>query len=139
MKVWVGLDSNNDGVPDYNDELLASTTEEQMNHCDITNPCRHLPWSSRTAAAARVTNGTNPLETYSIATAVVPGGGGNGLSINGPAATTGTPVSPTSAGTCRSFRCSTGDVAYAGFDVGAANAPATSVPGRSRSRVPSTT
>jgi hypothetical protein len=64
LKIWVGLDSNNDGVPDYNDELLcASTTEEELNYCDITNPDAGTYWaSSRTAAGGTGdNNGINPV------------------------------------------------------------------------------
>jgi len=121
--IYVGLDSNHNGVPDFDDETLCvSNTEVELNYCSISHPDAGTYWvfinNVRTGLAD-----DDPqivLDTYRIATAVVADAPSAGLQIGGPATTTGAPVDldlnwdlPT---------MPTDDVVYGAFDVGAGNA-----------------
>ena len=122
--IYVGRDTNGNGVPDFADETCA---------------CRTPKWNSTTAASrilipagigcssptcAPGSTDDDPTvitDTFRIATAVVPGSGGSGLQIAGPASTTGVPVALDINWNLPPM--TTGDVVYGGFDVGAGNAP----------------
>ncbi len=126
LKIWIGVDSNNNGQPDYNDELLcSSTTEEELNYCDISNPDPGNYWVVFQDGRGIISdnNGYNPTETFQIATAVVPEGDAGSLTINGPASTTGNPMSLDINWNLSQLDLHNGDVVYGGFDVGASNAP----------------
>lgn len=126
LKIWIGVDANNDGVPDYNDELLcSSTTEEELNYCDITNPDPGNYWVIFQDGRGGLSDGTgfNPTESFRIATAAVPEGDAGNLAIVGPATTTGSPVNLDVDWDLSKLNLQSGDVAYGGFDVGAGNAP----------------
>jgi subtilisin family serine protease len=126
LKIWIGLDANNDGQPDYaNETLCSSTTEEELNYCDIDNPDAGTYWVifQDSRGVLSDDNGNNPSEVYQFATAVVPAGDAGNLAINGPASTTGNPVDLDVNWNLSQLALQTGDVAYGGFDVGAANAP----------------
>ena len=85
--IYIGLDSNNNGVPDFDDETLCvSNTELELNYCSITHPDADLCVST----ARRIVDGEP--SRHRIATAIVPEAGGAGLQIAGPASTTGAPV-----------------------------------------------
>jgi subtilisin family serine protease len=122
--IYVGLDANHNGVPDFDDETLCvSNTEVELNYCSISHPDAGSYWvfinNVRTGLSDY--DPETILDTYRIATAVVPESGASGLQIGGPASTDGTPVDldvnwnlpPMAAG----------DVVYGAFDVGAAAAP----------------
>ena len=122
--IWLGLDSNNNGVPDFDAETLCvSNTEVELNYCDISSPDPGTYWifigNDRTGLTDD--DPTDPLDTYRIATAVVPGTGGSGLQIAGPASTTGAPVALDVNYTLPAM--ATDDVVYGAFDVGLGNAP----------------
>jgi subtilisin family serine protease len=126
LKIWIGLDSNNDGQIDYvNETLCSSTTEEELNYCDISNPDSGNYWVVFQDARGTLSDnsGLNPTETFQIATAVVPAADEGSLTINGPASTTGNPVNLDVDWNLAKLNLQTGDVAYGGFDVGAGNAP----------------
>ena len=122
--IYIGLDSNNNGVPDFDDETLCvSSTELELNYCSITHPDAGNYWVFISNVRGGLSDGDPEiiLDTYRIATAIVPEAGGTGLQIAGPASTTGAPVDldvnwnlPPMA---------TGDVIYGGFDVGPASTP----------------
>ncbi len=122
--LYVGIDSNNDGQPDFTNELLCmSGTEVELNYCDITHPDPGTYWvfvnNDRTGLADY--DPEVVLDSYRIATAVVPGSSDGSISVVGPASTTGTPVNLDVNWNLPSMN--DGDVAYGGFDVGAGNAP----------------
>lgn len=122
--VYIGLDANDNGEMDYEDEVLCiSTTEVELNYCSLTRPDAGKYWifvnNVRTGLADLEPE--DIVDTYRIATAVVPGSFGNDLQIGGPASTTGTPVDLDVNWTLPPM--APGDVAYGAFDVGAANAP----------------
>jgi subtilisin family serine protease len=122
--IYVGRDSNGNGVPDYADETLCvSNTEVELNYCSISHPDPGTYWVLITDVRTGLTDDdpTVITDTFRIATAVVPGSGGSGLQVVGPAATTGVPVALDLNWTLPPMTA--GDVVYAGFDVGAGNAP----------------
>lgn len=124
--IFVGIDSNGDGLPDHDNELLCeSSTEVELNYCDITNPDPGKYWVLFASVRGGLSDnsGENPSDTYRIATAVVPGSGTGGLAINGPASTTGAPVNLDVDWNLSQLQLHTDDVVYGGFDVGAGNAP----------------
>lgn len=125
LSIWIGLD-NGDGVPDYvNETICSSVTLEELNYCDITNPDPGNYWVIFQDARGTLgdNNGTYPIESYTVATAVVPGSGNGSLSIGGPSASTGNPVNLDVNWDLSQMQMQPGDVAYGGFDVGAPNAP----------------
>jgi subtilisin family serine protease len=122
--VYIGLDSNHDGMPDFDDELLCvSNTEVELNYCSISHPDAGTYW----VFVNNVRTGLSDydpeiiLDTYRIATAVVPGSGSGGLQVGGPASTTGTPVDLDLNWNLPGL--ATDDVVYGAFDVGDAAAP----------------
>lgn len=122
--IYIGLDSNGNGVPDFADETLCiSNTEVELNYCSISHPDAGRYWvfinNVRTGLADYEPD--DIVDTYRLATAVVPGTSSTDLQIAGPSGTDGTPVPldvnwnlPTMA---------TDDVVYGAFDVGLGNAP----------------
>jgi len=84
--IYIGLDSNNNGVPDFDDETLCvSNTELELNYCSITHPDAGNYWVFINNVRGGLSDGepTDILDTYRIATAVVPAAGGTGV-IHGP-------------------------------------------------------
>ncbi|HAT42259.1 MAG TPA: peptidase S8 [Rheinheimera sp.] len=123
MTIYVGRDSNGNGKADPAEELLCqSNTEIELNYCSITHPDAGSYW----IAYSNVRTGSGDFEeidiqdSYKIATAVVPQSA-NALTVQGPASTDGTPVTIDLGWNINNFE--TGDVAYAGFDVGPETAP----------------
>jgi hypothetical protein len=124
LTIYIGLDSNHNGVPDFDDETLcASNTEVELNYCSISNPDAGTYWVFINNVRTGLSDNTGEivLDTFRVATAVVPGNGAAGLQVAGPASTTGAPVDldvnwnlPPMA---------TNDVIYGGFDIGTAAAP----------------
>ncbi|HEX6832496.1 MAG TPA: S8 family serine peptidase, partial [Rudaea sp.] len=122
--IYIGLDSNSNGVPDFDDETLCiSNTEVELNYCSITHPDAGHYWVFINNVRTGLADGDPQviLDTYRIATAVVPQAGGVGLQVAGPAATTGAPVALDLNWNLPSM--ATDDVVYGGFDVGLGNAP----------------
>ncbi|GAA0720020.1 S8 family serine peptidase [Dokdonella soli] len=124
LTIYVGIDSNGTGVPDFtNETLCVSNTEVELNYCSISHPDAGRYWVFINNVRGGLADGdpTIILDTYRLATAVVPETPGVGVQVSGPASTTGAPVDldlnwnlPPMA---------TDDVAYAAFDVGLGNAP----------------
>jgi subtilisin family serine protease len=122
--IYVGLDSNNNGQPDFDDETLCvSNTEVELNYCSISHPDAGSYWVFINNVRTGLSDGDPQiiLDTYRIATAVVPGVAGTGLQVSGPASTTGTPIDLDLNWTLPSMN--TDEVVYGAFDVGAGNAP----------------
>ncbi len=122
--VYIGIDSNHNGVPDFDDETLCiSNTEVELNYCSISHPDAGTYWifinNVRTGLADY-----DPqiiLDTYRIATAVVPGTSSSSLQVTGPASTTGAPADLDVNWSLPPM--ATGDVMYGAFDVGDGAAP----------------
>ncbi len=122
--IYVGLDSNGNGVPDFADETLCiSNTEVELNYCSISHPDAGRYWVLISNVRTGLGDGDpdDILDTYRIATAVVPGAGGTGLQVSGPASTDGTPVALDLGWSLSAM--ATDDVVYGAFDVGLGNAP----------------
>jgi len=122
--IYIGLDSNGNGVPDFDDETLCvSNTEVELNYCSISHPDAGTYWVFINNVRTGLSDGDPEviLDTYRIATAIVPGTSGTGLQVSGPVSTTGAPVDLDLNWTLPSMV--TDDVVYGAFDVGAANAP----------------
>jgi subtilisin family serine protease len=122
--LYVGIDSNNDGQPDFANELLCmSGTEVELNYCDISHPDPGKYWVFVNNDRTGLADGDPEVitDSYRIATAVVPGSSDGSLAVSGPAATTGTPVNLDVNWNLPVL--SDGDVVYGAFDVGAGNAP----------------
>jgi subtilisin family serine protease len=122
--VYIGIDSNDNGLPDFDDETLCiSNTEVELNYCSLSHPDAGTYWifvnNVRTGLADY-----DPqviLDTYRIATAVVPETPSTNLQVTGPASTTGTPVNLDVNWNLPSM--ATDDVLYGAFDVGDGAAP----------------
>ena len=122
--IYIGRDSNGNGVPDFDDETLCvSTTEVELNYCSISHPDPGTYWVFINNVRTGLSDGDPQiiLDTYRIATAVVPGTGGSGLQLTGPASTSGTPVDLDVNWNLPAM--ATNDVLYGAFDVGSADAP----------------
>jgi subtilisin family serine protease len=122
--VYVGLDSNDNGEMDYEDELLcASNTEVELNYCSLTQPDAGRYWVLINNARTGLVDfdPEEVVDTYRIATAIVPGSVTDDLQISGPAATTGVPIDLDVNWTLPPLAA--GEVVYGGFDAGSANAP----------------
>jgi hypothetical protein len=73
--IYIGLDSNNNGVPDFDDETLCvSNTELELNYCSISHPDAGNYWVFINNVRGGLSDGDPEiiLDTYRIATAVVP-------------------------------------------------------------------
>lgn len=122
--IYIGIDSNGNGQPDWDDETLCvSNTEVELNYCSISNPDPGQYWIFINNVRTGLADGDPQiiLDTYRIATAVVPLTGGSGLQVAGPASTTGTPADLDVNWNLPAM--ATDDVVYGAFDVGAGNAP----------------
>ena len=122
--IHLGLDSDGDNQPDFDDETLCiSNTEVELNYCSITHPEAGRYWAFVNNVRTGLSDGDPEvvIDTYRLAIAVVPGSGGSGLQLRGPATTTGEPVDLDVDWTMPGVPV--GSVLYGGFDVGAANAP----------------
>lgn len=122
--IYVGLDSNGNGQPDFDDETLCiSNTEVELNYCSITHPDAGQYWVfiNNVRTGAYDDEPVDFVDTYRIATAVVPASSNGDFTVQGPGSTTGEPVELDLTWSLTDM--SEGDVAYGGFDVGAGNAP----------------
>lgn len=122
--IYIGRDTNGNGVPDFADETLCvSNTEVELNYCSISHPDAGTYWVFINNVRTGLPDGdpTIVLDTYRIATAVVPEAGGSGLQVTGPASTSGAPVDLDVNWNLPSM--ATDDVVYGAFDVGSADAP----------------
>ena len=122
--IYVGLDSNGNGEPDFDDETLCiSNTEVELNYCSISHPDAGHYWVFIDNVRTGLADGDPQviLDTYRIATAVVPGTAGSGVLLSGPASTSGVPVDLDLSWNLPAL--ATDDVVYAAFDVGLGNAP----------------
>ena len=122
--IYIGLDSNGNGVPDFADETLCiSNTEVELNYCSISHPDAGRYWVLINNVRTGLGDGDpdDILDTYRIATAVVPGSTNAELQISGPANTDGSPVALDLNWNLPSM--ATDDVVYGAFDVGLGNAP----------------
>ena len=122
--LYVGIDANDDGLPDFGNELLCmSGTEVELNYCDISHPDAGTYWVFVSNVRTGLSDGDPEVVTdsYRLATAVVPGGSNGSLAVTGPATTTGAPVDLDLNWNLPGL--SDGDVVYGAFDVGAGNAP----------------
>ena len=122
--VYVGLDSNGNGVADFEDETLCvSNTEVELNYCSISHPDAGRYWVFVNNVRTGLSDGDpeDIVDSYRIATAVVPGNASAKLHLVGPASTSGAPVDLDLNWTLPPL--SVGSVVYGAFDAGASNAP----------------
>ncbi|WP_158681546.1 S8 family serine peptidase [Microbulbifer pacificus] len=125
--LFIGRDADGDGEVDMDTELLcASSTQIELNYCSITNPDAGSYWvmveNVRMKAADNTEyEGFELVDTYKVATAIVPANVG-GLQVEGPASSDGSKAVSVDLNWALSG-LEEGDVAYAGFDIGTANAP----------------
>ncbi|WP_269455108.1 S8 family serine peptidase [Microbulbifer elongatus] len=126
MTVYIGRDANADGKADFDSEMLcASSTEIELNYCSITNPDPGMYWvvvdnHRINAPDYSDIEGVKLEDTYKVATALVPATA-TGLKVEGPTSTDGSKVGVDVKWNFTDFE--EGDVAYAGFDIGAGSTP----------------
>lgn len=129
LAVHVGLDSNGNGVADFDDEwLCSSTTQIELNHCSFTHPDAGQYWvllsnTSTNMVDWNLEDGA-PVEgledSFLVATAIVPEAE-QGLIVTGPAITDGSVVDLDLSWDLDDM--TEGDLAYGGIAIGSSVKP----------------
>ncbi|NQD35481.1 S8 family serine peptidase [Permianibacter sp. IMCC34836] len=122
--IYIGQDSNGNGLPDFDDETLCiSNTEVELNYCSISHPDAGQYWVFINNVRTGLSDGeeVDYIDTYRIATAIVPNSVSSNLRVNGPGSSNGTAVDVDLNWTLSEMVA--GDVAYGAFDIGSAGAP----------------
>jgi subtilisin family serine protease len=139
LAIHIGRDFNGNGEADFDEEwLCSSTTQIELNYCNLTNPDAGTYWVLLSNTSLNMFDwtreeGPDPhgnynltaedlVDTYKVATAVVPQGE-NGLIVTGPAVTDGSAVDVDLSWNLDQLV--EGDIAYAGVDIGSSVAPGT--------------
>lgn len=137
LAIHIGRDFDGDGEANFDEEwLCSSTTQIELNYCNLTNPDAGMYWVMFSNTAFNMFDweletGPDPdgyygvtledlIDTFKVAIAVVPAGEA-GLAVSGPATTDGTPVDIDL--TWQLDDMVQGDIAYAGVDIGSSGAP----------------
>ena len=137
LAIHIGRDFNGNGEADFDEEwLCSSTTQIELNYCNLTNPDAGSYWVLLSNTSLNMYDwtreeGPDPrgeynikaedlVDTYKVATAAVPYGE-NGLQVTGPAVTDGSTVDVDLSWNLDQLV--EGDVAYAGVDIGSSAAP----------------
>ncbi|CAI3805120.1 S8 family serine peptidase [Rheinheimera sp. MM224] len=137
LAIHIGRDFNGNGEADFDEEwLCSSTTQIELNHCNLTNPDAGSYWVLLSNTSLNMFDwireeGPDPsgyygvkaedlVDTYKVATAVVLAGA-TGLQVAGPAVTDGSAVDVDLSWSLDQLV--EGDVAYAGVDIGSSAAP----------------
>ncbi|ALZ77300.1 S8 family serine peptidase [Rheinheimera sp. F8] len=86
--VFIGMDLNGDGIPQWDTEAICmSISEEVTDYCNINNPAAGKYWvvvhNFIHDSSQRI------IDSYQVATAIVPATSGNTLTLTGPAQTDG--------------------------------------------------
>ncbi|TXH94344.1 MAG: GlyGly-CTERM sorting domain-containing protein [Rheinheimera sp.] len=84
--VFVGYDVNNDGIPQWNEEAVCmSASEEVGDYCNITNPHPGQYWVVVNNYQHDSIRNPVIVDTYKVATAVVPKASNGDIEVEGPA------------------------------------------------------